>query len=218
MREGPAGTLGTPIRAPKQKYLPPKKAGFPWPLSKRGKTSNSLSKLPNEYLFSQPTSLLARGHVLASWDPWDSHQIPRSTFNTIHPWNKPIFLGRFQRGERPLILSQNSQMNHFSSAHLTPGEGSCISQLGPRGPSSETPNNYIFPLEQTIFPEPLSKRVKTCDSLSKLQNRPFFFHNQPHSWQGAKYWPAGTPGTPIRAPKQLYLPPKQAGFPWPLRK
>ena len=113
LREGPAGTLGTPIRAPKQKYLPPKKAGFPWPLSKRGKTSNSLSKLPNEYLFSQPTSLLARGHVLASWDPWDSHQIPRSTFNTIHPRNKPIFLGRFQRGERPLILSQNSQMNHF---------------------------------------------------------------------------------------------------------
>ena len=107
------GPWGLPSEPPNKNIYPKKKAGFPWPLSKRGKTSNSLSKLPNEYLFSQPTSLLARGHVLASWDPWDSHQIPRSTFNTIHPRNKPIFLGRFQRGERPLILSQNSQMNHF---------------------------------------------------------------------------------------------------------
>ena len=36
--------------------------------------------------------------------------------------------------------------------------------------------------------------------------------NPPHSWHGAMYWPSGTLGTPIGAPKQQYLPSKGEHF------
>ena len=44
----PAGTGGTLIRAPKQEYFPPKQTSLPEPLSERVKSSDFLSKLPNE--------------------------------------------------------------------------------------------------------------------------------------------------------------------------
>ena len=107
----PTGTPGTPIRAPKQQYLPPEQAHLLGPLSKRVKTSNCLSKLQNEPLFFLSPSHHWQG---AMYWPTGTLGTPiRNQKQQYYPWNKPIFLSCFLRGQRPGILSQNCQMNHF---------------------------------------------------------------------------------------------------------
>ena len=138
----PTGTPGTPIRAPKQQYLPPEQAHLLGPLSKRVKTSNCLSKLQNEPLFFLSPSHHWQG---AMYWPTGTLGTPiRNQKKQYYPWNKPIFLSCFPRGQRPGILSQNCQMNHFFfSTHLTPGKGPCIGQLGPLG-LHQSPQTTIF--------------------------------------------------------------------------
>ena len=147
----PSATLGTPIGAPKQQYLPLKRARFPWPLSKSVRTSNTLSKLPNEAFFC---------------------------LNPPHPW-----------------------------------PGATYRPSGTLGTPIRAPKQQYLPLKRARFPEPLFKRVRISNTLSKLPNEAFFCLNPPHPWPGAMYWPAGTLGAPIRPPKPQYLPPKQACFP-----
>ena len=69
----PSETLGTPIGALIQQYLPPKRAHFPLLLSKRVRTTNTLSKLPIAPFLLSTHLKVARGHVSAIWDPGDPH-------------------------------------------------------------------------------------------------------------------------------------------------
>ena len=75
------------------------------------------------------------------------------------------------------------------------------------------PKQKIFTPKQACFPMPLSMRVKTSNTLSKLVYEPFSLLDPPHLWGGAMYQPSGTHGTPISGPKQHYLPLKQTCFP-----
>ena len=69
--------------APIQQYFPPKRAHFPLPLSKRVRTSNTLSKLPN-------APFLLSTHLTCGKDEWDlcncrqlpppRYQVARQTF------------------------------------------------------------------------------------------------------------------------------------------
>ena len=99
--------------------------------------------------FSQPTSLLARGHVLASWDPWDSIRAPKRQYLPTEQAHFPWPLS--ERGKTSNSLSKQPNEPFFSSAHLTPGKGPCISQLWPVGPSSEPPINKIYPQNKPVF-------------------------------------------------------------------
>ena len=138
-----------------------------------------------------------------------------------------------------MILSQNCQMNHFFSQPIsllamgyvsagTPGtlirapkqqylpseqtrflELLCERvQLGPWGLPSEPPNKNIYPQKKLVFLGPFLKEERPV-ILSQNCQMNIYFLNPPHFWLGAMYWPAGTPGIPIRSPDQhstLFIP------------
>ena len=92
----PAGTLGAPIGAPKQQYLPPKRAHCPWPLFKRVRTSNTLLKLPNAPFLPSPHLTHGKGPCIRHMGPWGPPLEPPN--NNIYPQNEPVVLSCFSRG------------------------------------------------------------------------------------------------------------------------
>ena len=105
---------------------------------------------------------------------------------------------------------QLSSYNGHSWTNV-PWEGPCIGHLGPWGPLLEpqttiyTPKMSQFSLAALLYGKDQKYSLKTVKcTFSSL--------NPPHSWHGAMYWPSGTLGTPIGAPKQQYLPQNKSVF------
>ena len=76
---GHLGPCGPPSEPPKDKIYPQKEP-FVFSRFPRGLGPVILSgNCQMQLFFSQPTSHVARGHVLAIWDPGDPHRIPQTT-------------------------------------------------------------------------------------------------------------------------------------------
>ena len=126
--------------------------------------------------------------------------------NNIYPQNKPIFLGRFLRGERPVILSQNSQMYLFFRSPTDSWQGAWYQPSGTRGNLIRARKQLYLPVEQTHFPKLLSKRVKTSDFLSKLPNESFFSSTHLTPGKGPCISKLGTLVLPLEPPNSNIYP------------
>ena len=82
----------------------------------------------------------------------------------------------------------------------------------PGGPTRPPKQQYIPPC-QSIFPKHPQLWVTTGSASlkSKVKTPTHLPHAYPS--QGTPYQHSGTPGGPIRPPKQQYIPPKQSIFP-----
>ena len=151
--KGPCiGQLGPwgPLSETKKNNTTPETNPFSLAVFREGKDQGFSLKIAKwTTFFSQPTSLLARGHVLASWDPWDSIRAPKRQYLPTEQAHFPWPLS--ERGKTSNSLSKQPNVPFFSAAQLTPGKGPGISHLGPGGTSSEPANNYIYQWNKPIF-------------------------------------------------------------------